>query len=126
MIGKAMIILVLGIMVALRKEITKLFIDLYRRYNQVSKCKEWCKSDGILIDFSADEKSHCLSKCNKFAYLTPFSDFICKVTCPYAASFLDADCAKTEFCQYHREINSLEVKEAVEKKWLQALKRKIF
>jgi hypothetical protein len=126
MIFKAFFILIVSIIIGLRKEITKLSIDIYKRHHQVSKCKDWCNSEGFLIDFSAEEKSHCNSKCNKFAYVTPFADFICSVVCPYSKSFLDADCSSTEFCKYHKEVISIEVKEAVEKKWLQAIKKKIF
>ncbi len=123
---KWIVILLISVMIALRKEIAKMFIDLYKRYPQVSECKKWCKTDGLIIDFSEEEKSHCAGKCTKFAYLSPVADFTCKVVCRYADLLLDQDCSNTEFCKYHRDVNSMGVLEAVETRWYKALKGKIF
>jgi|LauGreDrversion4_2_1035121.scaffolds.fasta_scaffold16589_4 hypothetical protein len=102
--------------IGLRKEITKLFTNIYERHHQVSKCNYWCHS-GILTEFSTEQKSRCDFKCNEFAYFAPFPDFLCQVFCPYSKLFLDSDCMNTDFCQYYKDVVSLEVKNAVKRKW---------
>ena len=127
MLFKYLLVLWVAILFYWKNQVFQVFDEIFKRYPQMDQCKKWCNSEGYLIKFSKDEKSHCEWKCIKFTFVPPVVDMCCNLGCGYPDLIFGSKyCSKSDFCKYYQDINAMDVKNSVKVRWMQALTSKIF